>query len=150
MCSNKPGETQYFPKSCSIFIKKHTKYCKIVTLGISGRMNEGWRERKRREKEGGKGRWVEREGEKREKVDERRMKKRWNRGGDEERRECERRKGRYKRKEEQRSWEPEGRYHHRVCAAIALLWFSMEHLHSANALLALNWRYAISMNHKLI
>ena len=28
-------------------------------------------------------------------------------------------------------WEPEGRYHHRLCTEIAPLWFSMEHLWTA-------------------
>ena len=38
--------------------------------------------------------------------------------------------------------EPEGRYRHRLCTAIAPFWFSTEHLWtSLNALLALNWWY---------
>ena len=32
---------------------------------------------------------------------------------------------------DQRCWEPEGRYCHRLCTAIATFWFSMEHLWAA-------------------
>ena len=39
-------------------------------------------------------------------------------------------------------WEPEGRYHHRLCTAIAPFWFSTEHVWLVIAPFWLsNWRY---------